>query len=123
MKQEAWYVELSLDFILSKKSQPTVYKEVSKFPEVRRDLSLVVDKSVLFAQIEEIARKTEKNILSNVSVFDVYEGDKIENGKKAYAISFMLTDSEKTLTDEQIEKIMSRLIKAFETEIAANIRM
>ena len=122
LKQDVWYVEICLDKILKKKSKTVLYQEVSKFPEVRRDLSLVVDNNITFAQIEEIAKKTEKKLLKNISVFDVYQGDKIAQNLKSYAVSFVLTDNEKTLVEADIEKVISKLQKAFETEIGALIR-
>lgn len=97
-------------------------KEISKFPEVRRDLSLVVDKKVTFEQLHTIARQAERKLLKDIDVFDVYEGDKIDAGKKAYALSFILQDESKTLTDKDIDKIMSRLMNGFEKQVGAVIR-
>lgn len=96
--------------------------EISKFPEVRRDLSLVIDKKITFGQLHAIAKQAERKLLREVDVFDVYEGDKIEQGKKAYALSFILQDETKTLTDKEIDKIMNRLMQSFEQQVGAMIR-
>lgn len=98
------------------------YKEVSRFPEVRRDLALVLEKQIPYAEIEKLAFKVNKHLLKRVNLFDVYEGDKIEAGKKSYAVSFILQDENKTLTDKEIESFMSKLSKALETELGARIR-
>lgn len=95
---------------------------ISAFPAVRRDLALVLDKKVTYAEIEKIARKTEQQLLKEMNVFDVYEGDKMAVGKKSYAISFVLQNIDKTLTDEEIEGTMSKLLKQFEKELGATLR-
>jgi phenylalanyl-tRNA synthetase beta chain len=95
---------------------------ISKFPEVRRDLSLVVDKKVTFEQLHTIARQAERKLLKDIDVFDVYEGDKIDADKKAYALSFILQDENATLKDKEIDKIMSRLMQGFEKQAGAIIR-
>jgi phenylalanyl-tRNA synthetase beta chain len=89
---------------------------------VRRDLSLVINKEVTFDQIKKVALKVGGKLLQRIGVFDVYQGEKIDSGKKAYALSFYLQDSEQTLTDNVIEKTMIRLIQSFETEVGAYIR-
>jgi phenylalanyl-tRNA synthetase beta chain len=99
-----------------------VYEEVSKFPAVRRDLSMLIDKSVSFGQLKQIAQKTERKLLKEVSVFDVYEGDKLPAGKKSYALSFIIQDIEKTLTDKAIDAIMQKLIYNLGKEAGAEIR-
>ncbi len=93
-----------------------------RFPEVRRDLSMVLDKNVTFEQIRTIASKTERKLLKTIDLFDVYEGDKITQGKKSYAVSFILQDPEKTLTDQQIDGIMTKLAQSLEKELGAQIR-
>lgn len=98
------------------------YKEVSKFPAVRRDLSLLIDENVSFDKLQFIAQKTERKLLKEVNVFDVYKGDKIPAGKKSYALSFILQDEEKTLTDKQIDAIVQKLIVNFEKELGAEVR-
>ena len=99
-----------------------MYSEVPKFPEVRRDLALLIDKAVKFEQLEQLAYQSEKNILKNVNLFDVYEGDKLPAGKKSYALSFILQDENATLTDKQIEKIMEKLMKTYVEKVGAEIR-
>ena len=98
------------------------YTEVPKYPEVRRDLALLIDEKISFAQIEQIAKKSEKHLLKSVSLFDVYQGKNLEPGKKSYAVSFTLQDTEATLNDKQIDKVMSKLIKAYEEELGAVLR-
>ena len=98
------------------------YTELSKFPEVKRDLALLIDKSVEFKQIESIAFETEKKLLKSVTLFDVYEGKNLEAGKKSYAVNFTLQDKEKTLTDKQIDAIMQKLIKALTEKLNAKLR-
>jgi phenylalanyl-tRNA synthetase beta chain len=89
---------------------------------VRRDLALLVDNSVTFDTIYDIARQTEKSLLKDINLFDVYEGKNLPEGKKSYAVSFTLQDSTKTLTDEQIDKIMNKLQKNLESEVGASLR-
>jgi phenylalanyl-tRNA synthetase beta chain len=98
------------------------YKEICKYPAVRRDLALLLDKNVQFGEIEKIAYETEKKLLKEVSLFDVYEGKNLEAGKKSYAVCFMLQDETQTLNDKQIDKIMSKLIKNLEDKLGAKLR-
>ena len=98
------------------------YTEISKFPAVKRDLALLLDKKVQFAEIEKIAYETEKKLLKEVSLFDVYEGKNLEVGKKSYAVSFLLQDENATLNDKQIDKIMSKLVKNLEDKLGAKLR-
>ncbi len=93
-----------------------------KYPWVRRDLALLLDRRIRFSQIRDLAFKTEKNILQDISLFDVYESDSLGTNKKSYAVSFTLRDDLKTLTDKNIEKVMNNLIKTFESELKAQIR-
>lgn len=104
------------------KDKGILFEEVSKYPSVRRDLALVIDKAVKYQQLEEIAWTTERKLLREVNLFDVYEGDKLGSGKKSYAVSFTLLDTDATLTDKQIDKTMERLQKAFEEKVGATIR-
>jgi phenylalanyl-tRNA synthetase beta chain len=123
IKQQAFYADFNWENILKISDQHDVrMEEVSKFPLVRRDLALVVDKKVSFDQIEALAKKTEKNILKSVGLFDVYEGEKLEEGKKSYSINFSLQDKNKTLKDKQIDKLMNKLIAVYERELDALIR-
>lgn len=100
----------------------TVYHPVSKYPSVRRDLALLVNRSLHFAEMEKLAFETERKILKKVGIFDVYEGEKIPGGKKSYALSFILQDEAKTLTDKVIDKTMKRFRKAFEQKFKAELR-
>jgi phenylalanyl-tRNA synthetase beta chain len=98
------------------------YTPLPKYPEVRRDLALLLDKEVKYSQIKELALRTDRQILRNLNLFDVYEGENLPEGKKSYAISFILRDDEKTLTDKQIDKTMNRLASVYERELGAKIR-
>ncbi|MBQ8450615.1 MAG: phenylalanine--tRNA ligase subunit beta [Bacteroidaceae bacterium] len=98
------------------------YSEISKYPAVRRDLALLLNSDVTFAQIEQIARETEKKLLKEVTLFDVYEGKNLEEGKKSYAVSFVLQDDNQTLNDKQIDKVMARLMENFEKRLGAKQR-
>ncbi len=104
------------------KVKPTRFEEVGKFPSVRRDLALVIGKGVTYQQLEEIAWNTERKLLRELNLFDVYEGDKLGSDKKQYALSFILQDNEATLTDKQIDKTMEKLQKAFEEQAGATLR-
>jgi len=122
IKQEIFYADLSTALLFKSANPKFVVQEVPKFPEVRRDLSLVLDKQVTFDEIRELVLNTEKKLIKEIIAFDVYEGDKIPAGKKAYALGFTLLDENKTLTDEEIEKVMTRLMGAFEGKMGAVIR-
>lgn len=122
LKQDIFYADLDAVLLFNAASPKFDVKEVPKFPEVRRDLSIVLDKQVTYKEIEELVRNTEKKLIKDIIVFDVYEGDKIQQGKKAYALGFTLQDESKTLTDEEIDKTMSKLIGAFEQKMKALIR-
>jgi phenylalanyl-tRNA synthetase beta chain len=95
---------------------------MTKYPAVRRDLSLLIDSSVQFAQIEEIARKSEKQLLKEIDLFDVYEGKNLAEGKKSYAVKFILQDSEATLQDSKIDGIMKTIQKQLEERLGAELR-
>ena len=101
------------------KSVKIGYSEISKYPAVKRDLALLIDKSVTFAQIEQVARETEKKLLKAVTLFDVYEGKNLEEGKKSYAVSFILQDDTQTLNDKVIDKTMARLMENFQKRLGA----
>lgn len=104
------------------KKNKIVNKDVSKYPQVRRDLSMLVDKGITFDSLKGIAFKTDKKLIKEVGVFDVYEGDKLPEGKKSYALNFILQDEEQTLTDKQIEQIMQKLIANLTQQAGAEIR-
>ena len=118
-----FFAQIDWDLLLKviKKNKIT-YKEVSKFPSVRRDLALLLSDSVTFDQLRLIANRTERKLLKDVQIFDVYKGDKLPEGKKSYALSFILQDEEKTLTDKQIDGIIQKLIINFEKEVGASVR-
>ncbi|MDE7134453.1 MAG: phenylalanine--tRNA ligase subunit beta, partial [Rikenellaceae bacterium] len=123
IKSSVYYAELSMDKIIAMTSKYRLtVKELPRFPEVRRDLALLLDKDVDFSRLRAIALGTEKKLLKNVSLFDVYEGDKLPAGKKSYALSFILEDREKTLTDAVIDKVMANLIFQFEKQVGAQVR-
>ena len=120
---EVYFADLNWNAILAELGDQKVrYTELAKFPEVKRDLALLLDKSVTFAEIEKIAFETERKLLKSVNLFDVYEGKNLEEGKKSYAVSFVLQDETKTLTDGQIEPIMKKLQGNFETKLGAKLR-
>ena len=123
IKQEVFVADLLWDNIynlVKKVSVPQV--EISKFPSIRRDLSLLLDKNVKFTEIQGIAKRYGKKLLRNVDLFDVYEGEKIEAGKKSYAVSFVFRDDEKTLKDKEVEQVMKILIAQFHEQLKAIVR-
>ena len=123
IKQQVFAAEISWDILFQLiKKQKVLFKEMPKFPEVKRDLALLLDEGVSFTEIRKSAFKAERKILKSVTLFDVYRGDKIPEGKKQYAISFVLQDSEKTLTDKYVEETMTKLLKNFETNFGAQLR-
>jgi len=121
--QDVFYCHIEWDNIMKMiRNNVISYSELPKYPTVRRDLAILIDKGVKFSQIKEIAFKTEKNLLRDVGLFDVYESDSLGANKKSYAISFLLRDDLRTLTDKAIDKVMNNLIRAFENELGAKIR-
>jgi phenylalanyl-tRNA synthetase beta chain len=123
ISSDVFYADFDWDLIVkSVRNNKISYTEVSKFPSVRRDLSMLLNKEVTFEQLKQIAQKTDKSLLKEVNVFDVYIGDKLPEGKKSYALSFLIQDEEKTLTDKQIEALMQKLILNFEKQAGAEIR-
>ncbi|MDD2277947.1 MAG: phenylalanine--tRNA ligase subunit beta [Bacteroidales bacterium] len=123
IKQPIYFAEINWDraFDLAK-GKKVQFSEIPRYPEVRRDLALLIDKNVTFAQIKEIAEKVERKLIKSINLFDVYQGKNIEEGKKSYAVSFMLQDETKTLNDKQIDKTMQNLMNAFDKELGAKIR-
>lgn len=120
---EVYYADLNWKELMKAiKSVKVSYTELSKFPAVKRDLALLIDRSVTFAEIEKIAYDTEKKLLKEVSLFDVYEGKNLDAGKKSYAVSFLLQDENQTLNDKTIDKVMSKLIKNLEDKLGARLR-
>ncbi|HKO78430.1 MAG TPA: phenylalanine--tRNA ligase subunit beta [Flavobacterium sp.] len=122
IKQEVFYADFNWATVLKLMSSKIKYTEIPKYPEVRRDLALLVDQNVTYDAIYAIARQTEKSLLKNINLFDVYEGQNLPEGKKSYALSFTIQDTAKTLEDVQIDKIMNKLINNFETELGASLR-
>lgn len=122
IKQEVLFADFNWAAVTKIVSGKIKFTEISKFPEVRRDLALLVDTDVTFESIYKTAVLSEKALLKDVSLFDVYEGKNLPEGKKSYAVSFTLQDSTKTLTDEQIDKIMSKIRQNLEKETGAQLR-
>ena len=122
IKQEVFFGEMDWEAFIHMSNPAIEYQEISRFPEVRRDLSLVVEKTTLYQDIEKIATETEPSLLKKINVFSVYEGENIPSNKKSYAISFTLESDKETLTDHQIDTIMNKLIEVFEKKINAYIR-
>lgn len=123
IKAEVYYLEMNFDaFLKLTRNHKVTVQELSKFPEVRRDLALLVDSQTTFSQLREIAFATEKKLLKNVTLFDVYEGDKLPAGKKSYALNFVLEDTTKTLVDQVIDKTMANLVREFERRAGAQVR-
>ena len=123
IKQPVYFAEFFWNNVLSKLSKQNIkFSELSNFPVVRRDLAMLLDKQIPYSKVVEIANKCEKKFLQNINLFDVYEGDKIPENKKSYAVSFHLQDTSKTLNEFQIEQIMKKLTDAFENELGAQIR-
>ncbi len=122
VKQSVFYADIRWDQLLRMKDENLMLHEVSKFPEVRRDLSLVIDKHIMFDDVKAVVHATKQKYITSINVFDVYEGEKIEQGKKAYALSFILEDKNKTMTDQAIDKTMESLMGSFEKNLGAIIR-
>jgi phenylalanyl-tRNA synthetase beta chain len=122
IKQEVFYADFNWELILKIISTKIKFTDIPKYPEVRRDLALLLEQNVTYDSIYTLARKTEKVLLKDIDLFDVYEGQNLPQGKKSYALSFTIQDNSKTLTDAQIDKIMSKLQLNFETELGAVLR-
>ena len=123
LDNEVYYADLNWKELMKAiKGNAVTYREISKYPAVKRDLALLLDKKVQFVEIEKIAFETDKKLLKSVELFDVYEGKNLEPGKKSYAVSFMLQDENATLNDKQIDKFMQKLIKNLETKLEAKLR-
>lgn len=122
IEQEVFFADIFWDEIMKKLPEPNKFQEISKYPSVKRDLALLINKDIKFAKIQQIAYKTEKKLLKDVSIFDVFEDEKLGKNKKSYAISFIIEDKTKTLNDKQIDKIMKKLQYNFEKELGAELR-
>ncbi len=123
IKQDIYYAEVNFDALVkSTRRHKIAVQELSKYPEVRRDLALLVDKSISFAELRAVAISADKKLLKSVTLFDVYDGDKLPAGKKSYALGFTLEDKTQTLNDKTIEKAMSNIQRQLETKCGAQIR-
>ncbi len=123
IKQEVLFADFDWTNVMeSRESGQIKVEELPKHPEVKRDLALLLDADVNFVDLHDFARQTEKKLLKQVDLFDVYRGDKLPEGKKSYALSFILQDKSKTLTDKQIDKIMKKLQQGFERQFKAELR-
>jgi phenylalanyl-tRNA synthetase beta chain len=122
IKQEVLYADFNWNLVLKMISNKIKFTDIPKYPEVRRDLSLLLDDAVSFDAIYKIARQSEKVLLKEIDLFDVYQGKNLPDGKKSYAVSFTIQDTTKTLTDEQIDKVMNKLQKNLEAELGASLR-
>ena len=123
IETEVFYADLDWTALMKAvRNVSTEYTEIAKFPAVKRDLALLIDKNVTFAEIKAVAYETERKLLKDVYLFDVYEGKNLEEGKKSYAISFVLQDEKQTLTDKTIDKTMQKLIKNLQEKLNAKLR-
>lgn len=123
IKQETLYAEFNWDKVIAlAKNNDISYKGIPKYPEVKRDFALLLDDRITFEQVYALGRRTEKKLLKHINLFDVYTGDKLPKGKKSYAVSFTLQDSQRTLTDTQIDKIMAKLQRSYQKELGAELR-
>jgi phenylalanyl-tRNA synthetase beta chain len=121
--REVYYADINWDELMKAvKNSKVNFRELSKFPAVKRDLALLIDKKVTFAEIEKIAYESERKLLKEVALFDVYEGKNLEAGKKSYAVSFLLQDETATLNDKQIDKIMQKIITNLQNKLDAKLR-
>jgi phenylalanyl-tRNA synthetase beta chain len=123
LKNDVFYANFYWDVILKKiPENKTLFTELPRYPEVKRDLSMVLEKTINFDQVRDISLKAEKNLLREIVLFDVYEDEKIEKGKKSYAVSYTIRDDKKTLTDKEIAKIMDSIARLLQSELGAQIR-
>ena len=121
-KQEVFYADFNWSAILKLISNKIKFVEIPKYPEVRRDLSLLINDEISFESIYKVARLSEKTFLKEIDLFDVYQGKNLPNGKKSYAVSFTIQDNSKTLEEDQIDKVMKKIQKNLETELGASLR-
>jgi phenylalanyl-tRNA synthetase beta chain len=123
INNEVYYAEINWTAVTNAVKKSAVhFTEIPKYPAVSRDLALLIDKSTEFSEVEKIARQTEKKLLKKVELFDVYEGDKLPEGKKSYAVNFVLQDSERTLNDKAIDAVMQKLITNLKKQLGAELR-
>jgi len=120
---EVYFAELNwTQLVKAVRKNQVLYHEISKYPAVSRDLALLLDKSVEFAQVEAVAYQSERKMLKSVELFDVYEGKNLPAGKKSYAVNFILQDEQRTLNDKQIEAIMQKIINNLKKQLGAELR-
>jgi len=118
-----YYAELQMEAIYQFTGKKSVqFSAISKYPSVKRDLALLLNKDVAFSEVKTIAEKVGKQLIKNIELFDIYEDAKIGEDKKSYAVSFTIQDQDKTLTDKEVDKLMDRLIKEFEQKLNATLR-
>jgi len=123
IKNDVYYAVVYWENLLKARGDHSIrHAELPRFPEVRRDLALIVDKSLTYDRIRELAFRQENRLLKRVDLFDVYEGEQVGAGRKSYAVSFILQDTESTLTDEKIDRIVNRLMETYVKELGAQIR-
>ena len=121
-QKEVYYLEIRWADLVKLRQETINVGELPKYPAVRRDLALLIDQAVEYAQLEKLAFQKERKLLETVSLFDVYEGKGLPSGKKSYALAFKLRDQNKTLTDKEVDKTMSRLLERFKREVGAELR-
>jgi phenylalanyl-tRNA synthetase beta chain len=123
VSNDVFFADFNWDNVLSLVGKTKLeFTEIPKFPSVRRDLALLLDKKITYKELEELAFNAERKLLKSVNLFDIYEGDKLEAGKKSYAVSFMLQDEDATLNDKQIDNVMQKLIKTYSEKLGASLR-
>lgn len=123
IQQEVLFADFNWEAVVEEAvSQRKKFSPIPKYPAVRRDFALLLDEKITYAEIEEIALQTGKKMLKDVNLFDVYQGSNLPEGKKSYAVSFLFQDENKTLTDKQVDKMMSKLQQRFESELKAELR-
>lgn len=123
ISQDVFFADFNWDTVINLvKNNKISFKSISKYPEIKRDFALLIDEKVLFEDIDRIANNTEKKLLKSINLFDVYQGEKLPQGKKSYAVSFTFQDEHKTMTDKQIDKIMAKLQENFTSELGAELR-
>lgn len=123
LEQEVYFADLNWSLVCKKLPQkPVSFQELPKFPAVRRDLALLIDKDVEFAAVQRIAQQADKKLLRSVELFDVYEGKNLPEGKKSYAVKFILQDESKTMSDKAIDAIMQKIITSLQKQLGAELR-
>ena len=123
VEKEVYFADLHWDELMKKTRKNKVeFADLAKYPAVSRDLALLLGKEVSFAQVEEVARSVEKKLLKSIELFDVYEGNKLPEGKKSYAVNFILQDETKTMNDKQVEAVMNKIISALTSKLGAQLR-